>query len=182
MSASSIPQKAPETIGALNYPTELLPVVTLDDDDLEWARELAEKRNLSYEEIDGGTNFAHDSEDTHLIGVLGEIAAAKFYNSEIDEKAYWAGDDGSDMIINGVDIDVKTRTHNPPILYAKTRKVHKNEVKNYVLVEQVSRREYRIWGMCTSADLAAAPAMKWPHATNHVLTDYSKLMHPYKAR
>jgi hypothetical protein len=94
-----------------DVPLEALPVVRLTREEVERGLSLAESRNDSYQDIDGGDVFGDlNSIDSHRRGILGELAVAKFYGLSIDSGIYDNGDDGRDIQLFGdsIDVDIKT--------------------------------------------------------------------------
>ena len=92
-----------------DVPIESLPLVSLDRDHIEQASELAERRNGSYDAIDGGVVFGNrDALTSHQIGLLGELAVAQLYGLSVDRATYQRGDDGKDHQLFDAGIDVKT--------------------------------------------------------------------------
>jgi hypothetical protein len=94
-----------------DVPLEALPVVRLTREEIERGLSLAEGRNDSYQDIDGGDVFGDlSSIDSHRRGILGELAVAKFYGISIDTAVYDNGDDGRDFQLfdETIDVDVKT--------------------------------------------------------------------------
>lgn len=101
-------EKSLGPLAPADVPLEALPVVELTEEQIKKALELADKRNDSYDPIDGGDVFgSRDSLTTHQIGVLGEIAVAQLYGLSVDESTYRRGDDGQDLTLFGAGIDVK---------------------------------------------------------------------------
>lgn len=89
-------------------PRDSLPVVELTPDHLHRAAALAKDRKKSYNSIDGGEVFGdHDSLSSHQVGILGEMAIAKVYQTKIDTETYAFGDDGTDLVLWGKTVDVK---------------------------------------------------------------------------
>jgi hypothetical protein len=105
-------QNPTETLGPTDVPLQSLPVIELSGEQLKQAAAIAKRRNKSYSDIDGGVLFGDcDSLESHEIGVLGELAAAEFYNASIDDETHPFGDNGSDIELWGekkVEVDVKT--------------------------------------------------------------------------
>ena len=96
------------TLSPADVPLNALPVVELSTEQIEQALELAERRNDSYQAIDGGVVFGNrDSLTCHQIGILGELAVAHLYGISLDTNEYRNGDDGKDHSLFGTDLDVK---------------------------------------------------------------------------
>jgi len=91
-------------------------IVKLTNEDIDKAREIAKKRNEKEKYFGRGrhghlSDKAGGSEASHASGLIGEIAVAKYFGVEIDEKIYDKhGDDGYDMVIDslGGKVDVKS--------------------------------------------------------------------------
>jgi hypothetical protein len=104
-------EKSLGTISPKDVPLKAIPTVDLTSQEVQRVTHLAERRNASYEEIDGGDVFGQlDSLTSHQIGILGELAVAKFYGLSIDSSTYKYGDGGRDFRLfdDGYDVDVKT--------------------------------------------------------------------------
>ena len=98
-----------DTLSPADVPLEALPIIELTTDQIEEALNLAERRNDSYQAIDGGVVFGNrDSLTCHQIGLLGELAVADLYGISLDKNEYRSGDDGKDHSLFGMDLDVKT--------------------------------------------------------------------------
>ncbi len=106
---TSNPQKALGTLSPRDVPIQQLPVVELSAKHVRRAGELAKDRNKSYHQIDGGTTFgANDSLTSHQTGILGEMAIAELYATDIDTEVHPFGDGGIDVHLwEGVTADVK---------------------------------------------------------------------------
>ena len=102
-------EKSLGPISAASVPLRALPTVELSSEQLRRVDALAEARSDSYSPIDGGVLFGgQDSLTSHQIGLLGELAVAKFYGLSVDSDIYQYGDDGSDLVLHGWKMDVKT--------------------------------------------------------------------------
>lgn len=102
-------EKTLGTMSPASVPLRALPVVELTSDQLQRVDALAQERSETYDPIDGGVLFGgRDSLTSHQIGLLGELAVAQFYNLSIDSDIYRLGDDGTDLVLHGLSIDVKT--------------------------------------------------------------------------
>lgn len=103
-------EKSLGTISPADVPVKALPVVELDEEQLRRAAALAYERNHSYSKIGGGDVYSTDSMMSHLIGIIGEMAVASAYSTEIDMQTYRFGDDGSDLDLWEKSADVKATT------------------------------------------------------------------------
>lgn len=92
-----------------SVPLSALPTVELSNEQLQRVNELAQQRSESYKQIGGGVLFgSQDSLTSHEVGLLGELAVAQLYGLSIDSGVYQRGDDGTDLMLRGMSIDVKT--------------------------------------------------------------------------
>jgi hypothetical protein len=66
----------------------------------------------------------------HQIGVIGEYAFAQFSGRKVDETLLALGDKGD----FGEEIEIKTSTHNNPMLLIKQEEYNRKSPKRYVLV------------------------------------------------
>ena len=83
---------------------------------------LAERRNVVKEVCNVKSNIEFGKPATdfeiHLTGVMGEFAVARHFGVKIDSSVSLSGDDKiSDLIIDGVRVQVKTRLPQKPPLY-----------------------------------------------------------------
>jgi len=86
-----------------------LPVVTLTQTQIRTALSLAKEGNDSYEDINCGVLFGDNgSFQSHLVGLLGELAVAELYGLDLDSTAYLWGDGGIDLHLGEKSSDVKT--------------------------------------------------------------------------
>lgn len=110
MSTSTVQrQKTNVPLGVSRLPLDHLPVVAIGGKTFGELRELAKRRNKSYERIDGGDTYgSHTSVSSHLTGLLGEFAVALLYKETIDTSTYSFGDGGTDLSLWDQTIDVKT--------------------------------------------------------------------------
>ena len=109
---STTPTQGEKSFGTV-APTDVgvvaLPTIELSASDVRAAIELAQNRSRSYRRIDGGELFGSDDPHSrHKIGLLGELAVAKAYQASIDSSTYRYGDDGTDLVLWGQQVDVKT--------------------------------------------------------------------------
>lgn len=104
-------EKSLGTISPVDVPIQQLPTVELSAKHIRRSGELAIDRNESYRQIDGGSVFGeNDSLTSHQIGILGEMAVATLYPTDIDTEAYEFGDCGIDLDLWGATADVKATT------------------------------------------------------------------------
>jgi len=104
-------EKTLGTLSPVDVPIAQLPVVELNAEHIRRSSELAIDRNESYREINGGTVYGNnDSLTSHETGILGEMAVAKAYATDIDTTTYAFGDGGIDLDLWGMSVDVKSTT------------------------------------------------------------------------
>ncbi len=85
--------------------------VKITDQDIARAETLARARDAKKEKFGAGRhgNLSKSSEQSHIDGLYGEIAIAKYFGIELDAEIYDDhGDAGYDFIIAGLKADVKT--------------------------------------------------------------------------
>jgi hypothetical protein len=68
------------------------------------------KDKIDYNVVDRKFDAKNTSYAVNLMGHLGEVAVAKFFNAPLDDEVKTGGDEGWDTIINGKRIQVKTST------------------------------------------------------------------------
>jgi hypothetical protein len=76
--------------------------------DLALARRLAKVRN-DKPGIQSKKFSGHSEEATHYLGLLGEIAVARYLGLSVNEKRLLGGDKGVDLVYNKRTVDVKVR-------------------------------------------------------------------------
>jgi len=148
---------------AADVPLDKLPTVTLSDDQLQDAQRIAEARNESYNEIDGGRVCGDQtSTDAHTTGTFGELVYATRYNAQIDDSVYARGDDGHDFASGPLTIDVKTTgTHiDRPALIVPTDPEPIADL--YFLVHRIEEEVGRIIGFATHATVVNRTAIPKP--------------------
>ena len=102
-----------------------MPVIRLGASEIQYCTLLAERRNVVKEvcgirsqrvyrgAYDSATNF-----EIHLIGLIGEFAVSKHFNIKVDASVSLSGDDKiTDLTVDGVRVQVKTRLPQKPPLY-----------------------------------------------------------------
>ena len=177
------------TLSPADVPIDALPVVELTTEHIEKALDLAERRNDSYQEIDGGLVFGNrDSLTCHQIGLLGELAVAHLYGISLDTNEYRNGDDGKDHSLFGTDLDVKataTRKVRLPELLVQSDKPLRAElyIRAHVIDWGSSGARVRLIG-CASRDVVEEQTPRChPGSTkNYVVTpeemDFLPLLKP----
>jgi hypothetical protein len=104
-------EKSLGTLSPVDVPISQLPVVELTAEHIRRSSELAIDRNESYRRIDGGTVFGdNDALTSHQTGILGEMAVAELYATDIDTETHEFGDGGIDLDLWGASADVKATT------------------------------------------------------------------------
>lgn len=90
---------------------------TVDDNEFEKIKEVAEKRELpKYEKGVANKKFDRDRSksanvEAHITGLMGEFAASIFLDTEIDSNFSLSGDAGYDLVLGDyITIEVKTRS------------------------------------------------------------------------
>ena len=71
----------------------------------------ASQRNKKEAQFGAMTYSTNAGIDAHYVGICGEIAAAQVLGGVIDFSTYAKGDNGADLVIGGVSVDVKTTTY-----------------------------------------------------------------------
>lgn len=86
----------------------------LDEEDFADAARLAWRRDASFRRDTGFRSALYN----HLQGCLAELAVARDLGLDIDEELYASedGDGGYDFEVNGITIDVKSTSYDPPWL------------------------------------------------------------------
>lgn len=119
-----------------------------------------------------GAERAEDSRGTiqnHEKGVFGEYVVAKHLGvpDRIDDQIYENGDPGYDLVFRGKKIDVKTvgpRANNP---FLPVSTYGKLLADYYVLVQQLNRSNYRIFGYAHRLQVKRSRTLKFSHNSLH---------------
>jgi len=83
------------------------------------------QRNKKEKQFGAMTYSVNTGINAHYVGICGEIAAAQLLGGEIDFSTYARGDNGVDLVIDGVKVDVKTTTYSvDPWLRVETEHWH----------------------------------------------------------
>jgi hypothetical protein len=127
------------------------PVVRLDDD----------RRWVVKSHAEQIAETAPGSADNHILGKLGEDAVAHYFNVEgqLDVDVYPdGGDGGSDLPINGADVDVKTKfIGNSDCRKLKVAVKESLRADYYLLVNRIGPFDFRIIGYAPHWIVANAP-------------------------
>lgn len=150
-----------------------MPTVKLSDNEIKKAEKLAEER-LSTLPKDEKGNVDHDSdmargtvsiEETHSLGALGEIAASKLFNIEIDRSVSSTGDEGYDFVLNNKKVDLKVKEHSDPHLMIRADRVdegHFDDVDAFMLVYREDERTFTFVGYASYEELISKGSEEWP--------------------
>ena len=170
-----------------DVPLEALPTVELDQEDIQRALRLAEKRNGSA--IDEGVVFGdRDALTSHQIGLLGELAVAELFGIDLDTGTYRWGDNGKDHSLFGLDIDVKAtatkKVRRPELLVCADKPLRAElYVRAHVIDWDSSSASVRIVGCATKETVEDQIPRCHPGSTkNYVVApdemDFLPLLHP----
>ena len=157
-----------------------LPVIKLSTQNVNQASRIARRRSQSYEKIDGGRIYGHQSSyEAHLTGVIGETAVAEFYNTSINTRPSCHGDDGYDLNIHEVTIDVKT-TRTSECSYPKliVSANAKPTADLYYLVHWVGSRVVRISGYASRYRVFDRSPERFPGEDLNYVVPCSELIVP----
>jgi len=87
------------------------PIITFDDFDMQWIN-LYSSRIDATKVFTGAHSKKHDVTKSEFeltyIGTMGEYAASKYFCSDMDMGLHRGGDNGTDLIINGQAVHLKT--------------------------------------------------------------------------
>ena len=95
------------TTNLIKYPVE----IRLTDDEVKEALEFIHnmrETKRKHGSKDMMFDMNNTSEGINIVGHLGELAAAKYLNLTVNQEIYVHGDDGTDLHLNGISIQVKT--------------------------------------------------------------------------
>lgn len=97
--------------------------------------------------------------EAHLIGVIGELAVAHFFNIPVDTNIYAYGDGGIDLKINDKNIAVKTTTYfSSPKLSVEVNKFRDDCCYFGCALKD---RTINLFGWATAEEVAAAEQKRW---------------------
>jgi hypothetical protein len=177
-------EKTLGTLSPVDVPIAQLPVVELNAEHIRRSSELAIDRNESYQEINGGTVFGgNDSLTSHQTGILGEMAVAKLYATDIDTETYDFGDGGIDLDLWGASADVKATTTNkmqyPELLICSDNDLAADlyfvtHIKNW----GPGGAQVRVLGYGTRAQVNAKTAVPHPSETKNYVVKPRELTLP----
>lgn len=168
-------------ISPADVPLEALPVVTLDQDRIEKALDLAKSRNESYHAINGGVVFGgRDSLTSHQIGLLGELAFACLYDLSVDTNTYQRGDAGLDHRLFGAKIDVKataTKKMRRPELLVRADKTLASDlyIRAHVIDWTSSEVRVRLIGCATKEVVESRKPKCHPGSTQNYVVPAKEL-------
>ena len=144
-------------------------IIDLDAFDVVFCALVAERRNV-VKAPHGTVNLRKCSRsdfEVHLLGVMGELAVARWLGVEVDTSVSASGDDKvSDLVHNGVRIQVKTRTvqEKPIYLFFNQREQFRADVAVLALVLGPARVQVAGWirrqdflDQATAADFGYGP-------------------------
>jgi len=120
--------------------------IELTEEQFVRAAELAYRRDASFRSPGGpDSNLL-----MHMRGVMGELAAAQSFDTNIDSTIYQGGDQGWDIIYRGIKYDVKTTAHDPPNLMVSPHQLGRADAYLSVHIES---NIATLVGSATSADV-----------------------------
>lgn len=146
------PQKLTPLLPVSDIPDRYFPVVRISDEE----RTALELLGMERAKTSPG------SIEAHVRGIMGEYAVAELFSVDIDSNIYDGGDPGFDLCVNGKLVDVKTanqRQNNPSLLVDATQDLFADY---YVLVQELSRCSYRVFGYASVEVVAAARIVSFP--------------------
>ena len=169
--------KTPESISPADVPLESLPVIELSANQLQRVAQLAQQRNDSYRRIDGGVVFGdRRALENHLVGIVGELAVGKLYNIAIDTATYAYGDDGVDLELAGMELDVKTtaskKARLPELLVRADKPLRADlYIRTYILeLDKNTGTRVRVIGCASAERVATTEPRRHPgQRLNHVV-------------
>jgi hypothetical protein len=177
-------ENSPGTLSPVDVPIAQLPVVELNAEHIRRSSELAIDRNESYRRIDGGTVFGdNDPLTSHQTGILGEMAVAELYATDIDTETYAFGDGGIDGDLWGVSVDVKSTT-TEKMTYPQLLVCDDNDLaadlyfQTHIQDWGSDGAQVRILGYATRAQVYAKTAVPHPGETKNYVVEPRELTLP----
>lgn len=107
MSISSAQSQKPSPLSPARIDLDRLPHVVISKSRLDELKRLALERVQSYRRITSRSEL-EDLAQNHLRGLIGEAAVADAYGLDLDQQIRQFGDDGYDLVLDGVRLDVKS--------------------------------------------------------------------------
>jgi hypothetical protein len=145
------------------------PTITLRPDDLAAVYEHGRERDAAR---DHSRNYNIEREQTHIRGLKGELAAARYYGLDPDLQCRPRGDDGTDFVAEydgeRATIDVKTTAYTrDPWLRVRADGHH---TADYYLLAAVDGPAVTLAGWASASTVAATPiSAETGHHDNHIL-------------
>lgn len=149
--------------------------VYVSEKDMRKVHDLAKKRDAKKELYGAGRHgeLTTSSEESHIRGLIGEIAICKYLNKRVDTKIYDThGDDGFDIVTSKGRADIKTCHH--PIAWTKPElkvpcQYKKDIVKlngSDIFVLASARKDgygylVRLWGWATRQEVMSSKTKKY---------------------
>jgi hypothetical protein len=121
----------------------LMPLIELTPQQVDDARELGRKRSESYTREGYGTERGNTLPNVHTCGVLAEMAVAEYYGARLDRTIIDGGDNGSDLIIGDIEVDVKANRRDRNELLVKE---HKADADVFILCNIETEHKIRLVG------------------------------------
>jgi hypothetical protein len=180
-------EKSLGTLSPTDVPLEALPVVELTEQEIKHSLRTAKRRNDSYIGYADKDVFGDlDSLDSHQIGILGELAVAKFYALDIDTEVYDYGDGGRDFsLFDRLDVDVKTTATDkmrlPELLVKANKEVTADQfIRAHIISRDNSRVYVRLLGYVPEEIVTDREPRRHPGQTkNYVVGPNEMTMLPY---
>lgn len=148
-------------VSAADLPPSLLPRVELPEE-------------LYYPLCEHGVRRgenAYGTVENHGLGILGEGAFGHFFGSPnaVDTAIYDSGDEGIDLELHGVSIDVKTagREHTRPRLFVSAYQPLRADY--YALVNRVGTTSFVLVGYAPRQFVANAPVQEYRGDSCHIV-------------
>lgn len=154
-------------ISQIESPSVEAPTVVLDEDDLAQIRKIAEGRHATgYQQSRRlqDQTLHGDGLEAHSVGVRAEAALCKYLNGDLealDSKPSWDGDDGSDLLLRGYEVDVKCTTSGWDSGYEPLLRIERRHYEDpdhrpdlYYLTEECRPGLYRLIGYIEAEDVA----------------------------
>lgn len=153
---------------------DMSPVVSISDNELNFAKRLGFRRANSYLRHGGDTSRGKNIYDTQIEGTVSEVIVCKYTNSFPDLNIYNGGDNGYDIKIKGMEADIKSTYSTSPYLLDKS---HKRIKDLYILVRFTKRdmSEGRILGYITGDEMEEAPVRRFPRDIKNRVVSWTKL-------
>ncbi|SEO96168.1 hypothetical protein SAMN04487948_10912 [Halogranum amylolyticum] len=154
-------------------------VIDVPNNVFQAAKRQGRKRNSQH---NGSGKVDGDSQAAHERGLVAEMAVAWYLGSELDMDLMSSGDDGVDLRVNGLTVDVKScRPKFADDMLVDTDCIHKRDNPADVFLSTAVDMRYGVVflvGQCSRETVANQDARKYPKKRINYVVDVDDLQSP----